>query len=71
MENEKMSLTLTGEAAQVVLRHSEGPRKRGEFVSAALVEWQAIQDRGAGDSKDLYAILQDLGRKIDKLIERG
>ena len=43
MDSEKMSLTLTGEAAQVVLRHSEGPRKRGEFVSAALLEWQESQ----------------------------
>ena len=69
MDSEKMSLTLTGEAAQVVLRHSEGPRKRGEFVSAALLEWQESQTRQE-DAGILESIAAGV-RRIEKRLADG
>lgn len=70
METEKISFTLTGEAAQIVFENADGPRKRGVFVSRALLEWQAARERGVGDSKDIYVRLDGMERKLDRLIER-
>ena len=69
MDSEKMSLTLTGEAVQVVFRHSEGQRKRGVFVSRALLEWQESQTR-----RDDLGILESIAaglRRIEKRLADG
>ena len=65
MDNEKMSFTLTGEAAQVVFRHSEGQRKRGEFVSRALLEWQESQTR-----RDDLGIMESIGAGVRRIEKR-
>lgn len=40
--SKKMQFSLSDEAAEVIDRHAESERKRGELVSRALIEWESM-----------------------------
>ena len=66
MEGRKIALTLSGEAL-AILEANATERKRGEFVSAVLLEWHATQTGGKepGILESIAAGVRRIERKME------
>ena len=55
--------------AAAILDDAVTPRQKGKHISQLIRDAQ--RDTQRTDSRDIYVLLDGIGRKVDKLIERG
>lgn len=54
--------------AAAILDDAVTPRQKGVYISQLIRDAQTLAKT---ESRDIYEILEGIGRKVDKLIERG
>lgn len=68
--SDKVRVVLHIEAdAAAILDETVTPRQKGVYISQLIRDAQ--RDTQRTDSRDIYILLDGIGRKVDKLIERG
>lgn len=71
-ETKRVGFTLSTDALAVLDRHTT-ERKRGEFVSSVLLEWEAyrLADESMGSQEAILATGRECLRLLRKLAEHG
>ena len=68
--SDKVRVVLHIEAdAAAILDDTVTSRQKGVYISQLIRDAQ--RDTQRTDSRDIYILLDGIGRKVDKLIERG